>query len=83
MNSKWISDLPTKEEKEEFKQYLREQSRYTDKLVNILERKLRDVQEARRSLKSYTFQSWPEYQADRNATERTILEILKLLDFGE
>jgi len=83
MNKKWIAHCRTEEDREIFRQRLA----YSQDVLNVLKNILKDksVQSAkdRRSLKSYLVHNYSEYQADRNATERTIQEIIDLLPILE
>jgi hypothetical protein len=75
----WTEHCKTPQAKKEFNERLA----YTQDMFLLLkvklEKDLKTAQTSRRSLKSYVTQNWSEYQADRNATERTILELIDLL----
>lgn len=79
ITTRWVKHLRTDEERKEFIKRLENGEDIFFVLRNILEEELNKSSKERRSLKSYMFQNWSEYQADRNATERTILEIIDLL----
>ena len=79
LNNKWINHIEDERNRELFKKHLLENVALFKRLKEILEGKLKDSEVSRRSLKSYVTNSYGEYQADRNATERTILEIIDLL----
>lgn len=75
----WFDHCKTPALKKEFNERLA----YTQDMFLILKARMQQdlkvVQTSRRSLKSYLTQNYSEYQADRNATERTLLEIIDLL----
>lgn len=80
MKKSWIAHCRTQEEKEDFKNRLLHNRDIFDILKNILMDKYELAVKDRRSVKSYLTQNWSEFQADRNATERTLLEIIELID---
>ena len=79
MKKAWTTHCKTTQQKEEFIERLT----YTQDMFlimkDMLETKLEEVRTSRRSLKSFLTQNWAAYQADRNATERTLLEVIDLL----
>ena len=79
----WFDDCKTAELKDERKQSLALSERLWKVLDTKLKLELTAVQKKRRSLKSLLTQNYSEYQADRNATERTLLEIIDLLPLEE
>jgi len=79
LNSKWLSHISDEVQSNLFKQHLIDNVALFSRLKEILEEKLNDSIKSRRSIKSYAVQAYGEYQADRNATERTILEIIDLI----
>ncbi len=79
LNNKWISHIDDERQRELFKQHLLENTELFKRLKELLEGKLKDAEASRRSLKSYVINSYSEYQADRNATERTLLEVIDLI----
>lgn len=79
MKKSWTNHCKTAEEKERFKIRLQNSIDIFDVLRNMLMDKYEYTCKERRSLKSYLTQDWKAYQADRNATERTLLEIMELL----
>lgn len=79
MNKKWLSHLKYEEDREAFRTRLKHSHDIFDVLKEILKDKYEHATRDRRSLKSYMTQNWSEFQADRNATERTLLEIIELL----
>lgn len=83
MNVRWLKHLPQGKEREEYKQRLWANRDIFKQMKSMLEEDLSNTIKSRRSLKSYFTQSWSEYQADRNATERTLQEIIDLLPIEE
>lgn len=83
MKKSWTRHCSSHEEAEEFRQLLAHSQRVLVVLKDILEEKYDKTCKDRRSLTSYVTQNWSEYQADKNATERTLLEIIDLLPIGE
>lgn len=77
MNKRLVKDL-TKEEKQEFQEFLK-YNHVIRKVKELLEEDFKSCQRDRRSFKSLLTQNYSEYQADRNATERTYLKVLDLL----
>jgi hypothetical protein len=75
----WYDHCKTPAAKKEFNERLA----YTQDMFLILKDRLKKdlntAQTSRRSIKSYATQSYSAYQADCNATERTLLEIIDLL----
>ena len=51
-----------------------------ERLREILNEDLKACESDRRSLKSLVTQNYSEYQADRNATERTFLKVLDIIN---
>ena len=79
MNLKWLKHIKDKEEREDFKTRLLANRELFIVLKGILQSDLDKTINSRRSIKSYLTQPWSEYQADCNATERTLQEIINLL----
>jgi len=79
MNLKWLKHIPDRKEKGEFKKHLLANKELFTVLRNILQTDLDNTISSRRSVKSFVTQAWSEYQADCNATERTLQEIINLL----
>jgi len=79
MKKIWTNHCKDAEEKREFKEILAHSDRVLSVLKDILKDKYDGAARDRRSIKSLLTQNYSEWQADRNATERTILEILDLL----
>ncbi len=79
----WFDHCTDPQQKKEFKERLG----YSQDIFNILkvkmEKELKVVQTSRHSLKSYLTMNYTAFQADRNATERTLLEIIDLLPLME
>jgi hypothetical protein len=75
----WFDHCKTPQAKDEFKERLAYTQDMFLLLKGKLEKDLKTAQTSRRSLKSYMTQNYSEYQADCNATERTILELIDLL----
>lgn len=80
MDSRWLSHLKSREEKDKFKQYLYANQDILNALKRILKDDLNTTIRSRRSLKSYATQNWAAYQADRIATERTLQSVITLLN---
>lgn len=78
-NTRWTKHIQDKEEKEKFKSYLRENRLILETLSQILEEDLRVCVSERKKRKAYYMPAWSEYQADCNATERTLQQIIELL----
>jgi len=68
----------TEVQKKEFKDMLQYNEMF-EAVRDILRQDLESTQNDRRSLKSTLTQSYSVYQADRNATERTLLKVLDLI----
>jgi hypothetical protein len=83
MKSFWTKDCETTAQKIERKEHIARANRLFHVLETHLEEELFRVQKKRRNLKSVLTQNYSEYQADRNATERTLLEIIDLLPTEE
>jgi len=79
MNLKWLKHIEDKKEREDFKLRLKANRDIFVVLKNILQSDLDNTINARRSIKSYATQSWSEYQADCNAAERTLQDLINLL----
>jgi len=79
LNSKWLSHINDEVQSRTFEKSLIENVTLFKRLKEILEDKLHETERSRRSLKSHVTQSYVAYQADRNATERTIQEIIDLI----
>lgn len=79
ITTRWIKHLKTKQEQNEFIKELKANEEIFTILENILKEEITKCNKDKRSLKSYLIQPWSEYQADRNATERTLREILDLI----
>lgn len=77
MNKRLVKDL-TPEEKKEFQEFLK-YNHLLRRVKELLEEDFVACQRDRRSFKSLLTQNYSEYQADRNATERTYLKVLDLL----
>jgi len=78
MDRRWFRYLSDQDSKEEFKQEL-QYTRVLKFLTLILKDEYELCLKQRRSFKSILTQNYSEYQSDRNATERTLLEVLKLI----
>lgn len=74
-----MTHCKNEEEKKRFKERLLHSQDIFDVLRSILTDKYEAVGREKRSLKSFLTQNYGEFQADRNATERTLLEIMELL----
>lgn len=79
ITTRWYSHLKTKNEQEEFIKELERNEELFKVLKDILSGELERCSKDRQSLKTYSSPNWSEYQADRNATERTLKEIIELL----
>jgi hypothetical protein len=79
MNRKWLNHIPNREDKDKFKQRLIAERDIFQLLKSILEEQKWETSKSRRSLNSVLTQNYSEFQADRNATERTLQEIIDLL----
>jgi len=80
MNRKWLNHLSDREDKDKFKQRLLAERDIFLILKGILEEQLNDTIKGRRSFKNLIrFRNYTECQADYNATERTLQEIIDLL----
>ena len=77
MNKRLTSGL-TEAQKKEFKDMLQYNELF-EAVRDTLRQDLESTQNDRRSLKSTLTQSYSVYQADRNATERTLLKVLDLI----
>lgn len=79
----WIEHCKTPQAKEEFKERLA----YTQDMFLILKARLEESLEttckARRSVGSTEMHNYSEFQADCNARERTLLEVIDLLPILE
>lgn len=78
-NTRWTSHITDVVHKKLFAEHIEESTAIFDRLRTLLYEKLDECRKSKRSLKSYAMQAYSEYQADRNATERTILELIELL----
>ena len=83
MNKKWLSHTKSPEEKQALILRLEHNYDLFMLMEDILREKYEQVVSSRRSIKSYLTQNWSAFQADRNATERTLLEIIELLPLKE
>jgi len=79
MNRKWLNHLSDREDKDKFKQRLLAERDIFLILKGILEGMKEDTINKRRSVKSLLVRNYGIYQADSNATERTLQEIIDLL----
>jgi len=79
LNSKWLSHISDEVQRKTFEKSLIANVELFKRFKEILEDKLHETERSRRSIKSYATQSYVAYQSDRNATERTIQEIIELL----
>jgi hypothetical protein len=77
MNKRLTKGL-SEDRKQEFKDFLKYNDLF-EAVRDILREDLNACQRDRRSLKSTLTQSYSVYQADRNATERTLLKVLDLI----
>jgi len=77
MNKRLTAGL-TEVQKKEFKDMLQYNELF-EAVRDVLRQDLDSTQTDRRSLKSTLTQSYSVYQADRNATERTLLKVLDLI----
>jgi hypothetical protein len=66
----------TEQQKKEFKDIL-QHNELIEAIRDMLREDLLACQRDRRSLKSTLTQSYSVYQADRNATERTLIKVLE------
>lgn len=77
MNKRLVNGL-TPEQKKEFEDMLKYNEIF-DRIREMLKEDLEATVRDRRSLKSIIVQNYSEYQADRNATERTLIKVLDLI----
>jgi len=75
MNKRLTKGL-TEQQKKEFKDTL-QYNELIEAIRDMLRDDLLSCQRDRRSLKSTLTQSYSVYQADRNATERTLIKVLE------
>ena len=78
MNKKLVQGL-SPEEKKEFEEILKYNEVFAS-LRKVLEGEVQSCRSDRRSLKSLLQQNYSEHQADRNATERTLLKVLNIIN---
>lgn len=77
MNKRLVNGL-TPDKKKEFEDMLK-YNEVINRIKEILQEDLEVTIRDRRSLKSLVTQNYSEYQADRNATERTFNKVLELI----
>jgi len=79
MKKLWTAHCRTQQEKEDWMERLAYSQDIFKVLKTILEKKYEKTCSDRRGVVSYMTQSYTAYQADKNATERTLLELIELL----
>jgi len=79
MDRRWFRYLSDQDNKEDLKQELK-YTRVLKILREILKEEYENTVKDRRSLKSVLEHNYIAHQADRNATERTYLKVLDLID---
>jgi len=79
MKKIWTTHCKDAKEKEEWLERLAYSQDVFKVLKGILEKKYEKACSDRRGVVSYMTQNWTAYQADKNATERTLLELIELL----
>ena len=77
MNKRLVKGL-TQAQKKEFEDMLKYNEIF-DRVREMLQEDLEATKRDRRSLKSLITHNYSEYQADRNATERTFERVLDLI----
>lgn len=78
-NTRWTRHIKDPEERERFKAYLKENKEIFDTLTHILQEDLDICASERKKRKAYFMPAWSEYQADCNATERTLQQVINLI----
>jgi len=79
MQTLWTADVQNKsEEKEEFQQYLANNTRLLKRLEAILKDKLQALDTVEMSLSSYETEGWAHKQAHLNGKRAAYQEIIKL-----
>ncbi len=77
MNKRLVTGLD-QSQKKEFEDTLKYNEAF-NRVREMLEEDLEACKRERRSLKSLLTQNYSEFQADRNATERTLIKVLDLI----
>lgn len=83
MNRKWLNHISDRDDKDKFKKRLLAERDIFLTLKSILEELKDDSIKSRRSVKSLLVRNYSVFQADRNAVERTLQEIIDLLPLEE
>ena len=77
MNKRLLTGLD-QSQKKEFEDILKYNQTF-ERVREMLQEDLEACKRERRSLKSLLTQNYSEFQADRNATERTLIKVLDLI----
>lgn len=77
MNKRIVQGL-TQDQKKEFQDMLK-YNPVIERIREVLKVDYEECATSRRSTKSLLTQNYSEYQADRNATERTLLKVLDII----
>jgi len=75
----WLEGASTQGDKDDLNRQIKESIPIFNILRRVLQRKLKACNKERLGVQNYSVANWSELQADRNATERTLLEILAIL----
>jgi len=79
MNIKWFKHLREGETKEKRESVVKASTETLDILKGILEEELKATRKDKLSKAHYLLPAYSEFQADRNATERTLQQVIDLL----
>jgi hypothetical protein len=79
MNTKWLSNLKTKQEKDKFKQYLLSCDDAFIRLSEILKEDLEQTVKEMSVEDGYDSPAWAERQADRLGKIRTLRKVIELV----
>ena len=79
MNIKWLKNLRETESKEKRTALVNGSREILDILKGILEAELDSSRKKKTNKAHYLMPAWSEFQADSNATERTLQQVIDLL----
>ena len=79
MNIKWFKYLREDESKETLKSKILGSREVLDILKRVLEDEVESTRRNKLNKAHYMMPAWSEFQADRNATERTLQQVIDLL----
>jgi len=80
-SNSWVSNLPDKELKEEFRKRLLISKDLFKRLSELLDNMDKDNRKHKTNRDSYELPAWSELQADANGYERCLMQIQDLLKF--